>query len=188
MSSDGDGPPDDTRERVRFYLLDHRTPLGKAVDIGLLVLNLVFIGVFVAQTYPIDSAIRARLWDLEVAIASVFVVEYVLRLYGARDRLSEVTNPYTVVDLLSVLPTVLVVLYPVPAVVVNVGFLRVLRVIRVLRFYRFTRDEDFFFRVGLGRRAPGDQALADGVGRPVRFRGAVLHRRSPRQSERRTLR
>ncbi|QPV62511.1 ion transporter [Halosimplex litoreum] len=145
MSSDGGDPPDDTRERVRFYLLDHRTPLGKFVDIGLLALNLVFIGVFVAQTYPVDSATRARLWDLEVAIAGVFVVEYVLRLYGARDRLSEVTNPYTVVDLLSVLPTVLVILYPVPAVVLNVGFLRVLRVIRVLRFYRFTRDEDFFF-------------------------------------------
>ncbi|QLH84093.1 ion transporter [Halosimplex pelagicum] len=145
MSSESARVPDDARERVRFYLLDHRTPLGKAIDIGLLALNLVFIAVFVAQTYPLDPATRARLWDLEVVIAGVFVVEYVLRLYGARDRLSEATDPYTVVDLLSVLPTVLVILYPAPAVVLNVGFLRVLRVIRVLRFYRFTRDEEFFF-------------------------------------------
>ncbi|WP_436910917.1 ion transporter [Halosimplex marinum] len=130
---------------MRFYLLDHRTPLGKAIDIGLLALNLVFVAVFVAQTYPLDPARRARLWDLEVAIAAVFAAEYVLRLYGARDRLSEATDPYTVVDLLSVLPTVLVVFYPVSTVALNAGFLRVLRVVRVLRFYRFTRDEEFFF-------------------------------------------
>jgi len=145
MSSDGDGPPDGTRERVRFYLLDHRTPLGKVIDIGLLALNLVFVGVFVAQTYSLGEAIGDRLWTIEVLVALVFAVEYVLRLYGAENRLAEFTNPYTVVDLLSVLPTVLVILYPVPAVVLNAGFLRVLRVLRVLRFYRFTRDEEFFF-------------------------------------------
>ncbi|QLH79099.1 potassium channel family protein [Halosimplex rubrum] len=145
MSSQSARVPDGARERVRFYLLDHRTPLGKAIDIGLLALNLVFIAVFVAQTYSLEPATRARLWDLEVAIAGVFTMEYVLRIYGARDRLSEFLNPYTVVDLLSVLPTVLVILYPVPAVALNAGFLRVLRVVRVLRFYRFTRDEEFFF-------------------------------------------
>jgi len=145
MSTSSVRVPEDLRERVRFYLLDHRTPLGKAIDIGLLGLNLVFIAVFVTQTYPIDPAVRARLWDLEVAIATVFAVEYALRLYGAEDRLSEAANPYTMADLLSVLPTVFVILYPVPAVVLNVGFLRVLRVLRVLRFYRFTRDEEFFF-------------------------------------------
>ncbi|MFC7046736.1 ion transporter [Halobacteriaceae archaeon GCM10025711] len=133
------------REQVQFYLLDHQTPLGKAIDVSLLVLNLVFVGVFVAQTYPVSETTAAWLWRLEVGIALVFVVEYVLRLYGSRNRLAEFANPYTMVDLLSVLPTLAVILLPVPAVVMNVGFLRVVRVVRVLRFYRFTRDEEFFF-------------------------------------------
>jgi len=137
--------PHGFREQVRFYLLDHRTPLGKVIDVSLLVLNLVFVGVFVAQTYPVEATTRSWLWDLEVGIALVFAVEYVLRLYGARNRLAEAANPYTVVDLLSVLPTLSVLLLPVPTVVADVGFLRVVRVVRVLRFYRFTRDEEFFF-------------------------------------------
>ncbi|MFC7202550.1 ion transporter [Haloferax namakaokahaiae] len=137
--------PRGLRERVEFYLLDHETPLGKAIDISLLVLNLVFVGVFVAQTYPLSAATEALLWQGEVAIALVFVTEYVLRLYGASNRLAEVTNPYTMVDLLSVLPTLSVLLLPPSLVLLNVGFLRVLRVIRVLRFYRFTKDEEFFF-------------------------------------------
>jgi voltage-gated potassium channel len=137
--------PRGPRERVRFYLLDHRTPLGKAIDISLLGLNLVFVGVFVAQTYSLSPTVDAWLWTAEVGIALVFVVEYVLRLYGAENRLEEAINPYTVVDLLSVLPTLSVLLLPVSTVALNVGFLRVVRVVRVFRFYRFTRDEEFFF-------------------------------------------
>lgn len=137
--------PDEFREQVRFYLLDHETALGKVVDISLLGLNLVFVAVFIAQTYPLGEALQTTLWGLEIGIVSVFLVEYVLRLYGARNRLAEATNPYTVVDLLSLLPTLSVLFFPAPLLGINVGFLRVIRVIRVLRFYRFTRDEEFFF-------------------------------------------
>jgi len=143
-SSEEQVVPGGFRERVEFYLLDHRTPTGKTIDIALLALNFVFIFVFVAQTYPVSAATEAWLWRLEVAIALVFVVEYGLRLYGAPNRPREFVDPYTMVDLLSVLPTIAVLVVPVP-VAVNIAFLRVLRVIRVLRFYRFTRDEEFFF-------------------------------------------
>jgi len=134
-----------TREVVRFYLLDHRTPLGKAIDIVLLGLNLVFVCVFVVETYPVSPGTEALLWDLEVAIAAVFAVEYVLRLYGAEHRVSEFLNGYTMADLLAILPTLAVFAFPVSAVAVNIGFLRAVRVVRVLRFYRFTRDAEFFF-------------------------------------------
>jgi len=132
------------RETVRFYLIDHRTPLGKAIDIALLVLNVVFVALFVAETYPLPVEFRTTLWRLEVGIAAVFLVEYTLRLYGARNRLEEFFTPYTMVDLIAILPTFLVVFVP-GATVVNVGFLRVLRVVRALRFYRFTQDAEFFF-------------------------------------------
>ena len=144
MSIDPSPGSRDRRELVRFYLLDHRTALGKAIDIALLALNLVFIALFVAETYPLSAALRATLWQLEVAIAVVFLLEYVLRLYGAADRLAEAANPYTVADLLAILPTFLVLALP-GATIANVGFLRAVRVVRVLRFYRFTQDAEFFF-------------------------------------------
>lgn len=133
------------RQQVRFYLLDHRTALGKAIDVALLALNLVFVAIFVAQTYPVSAATWASLWRVEVAISVVFAVEYVLRLYGAQSRLGEFFNGYTMVDLLAILPTFLLLLVPVAVIPINVGFLRVLRVVRVLRFYRFTDDAEFFF-------------------------------------------
>ena len=134
-----------TREVVRFYLLDHRTPLGKAIDVTLLGLNLVFVAIFALETYPAADGVRDELWTAEIAIALVFLVEYVLRLYGASDRLGEFLDWYTMVDLLAILPTLAILVAPGPVGALNVGFLRVVRVIRVLRFYRFTRDAEFFF-------------------------------------------
>ncbi|ELZ78033.1 Ion channel [Haloferax larsenii JCM 13917] len=136
---------DTLRDVIRFYLLDHQTVVGKAIDIGLLGLNLVFVAVFVLETYPLSSAVQEALWRFEVVIALVFLLEYVLRVYGARSRVGELTDPYTLVDLIAIVPTLSVWLLPVPALAANIGFLRVIRVVRVLRFYRFTRDEEFFF-------------------------------------------
>jgi voltage-gated potassium channel len=133
------------RETVRFYLLDHRTWIGKGIDIALMVLNLAFVAIFVVETYPLSAGTASLLWDLEVAIGVVFLGEYVLRLYGAENRVAEATNGYTIVDLLAILPTLVVLVAPVPAIALQIGFLRVLRVIRVLRFYRFTQDAEFFF-------------------------------------------
>ncbi len=140
-------PPADLRGTVRFYLLDHETPLGKAIDIGLLVLNLLFVVVLVVETYPLRAATADLLRTVEVSLAILFLVEYGLRLYGAESRMAEATDPYTVADLLAVLPTILVFVVPGMALafVAEIGFLRALRVVRVLRFYRFTRDAEFFF-------------------------------------------
>jgi len=138
-------PPHGTRALVEFYLLDHRTPLGKAIDVAILALNVVFVGVFVLETYPVPPARYGQLVRLEEAIALVFLAEYLLRLYGAPDRFAEFRNPYSLVDLVSILPTLLVLLLPVPLVALNIGFLRVVRVVRVLRFYRYTQDAEFFF-------------------------------------------
>lgn len=137
--------PSDFRGQVEFYLLDHETPLGKAIDVALLVLNLVFVGIFVAQTYQLPGGLEPWLWRFEVAIAIVFSVEYVLRIYGAPNRLGEAFDFYTMIDLLSILPTLAILVFPGPLLVLNIGFLRALRVVRVLRFYRFTQDEEFFF-------------------------------------------
>ena len=133
------------RERVQFYLLDHETRVGKTVDVSLLVLNVAFLAIVVLETYRVSPLVREALWGLEVGIVFVLSVEYVLRLYGAPDRVSEAFDPYTVVDLLSIVPTLAVLVVPSVTTTLGFGLLRVVRVVRVLSFYRFTRDEEFFF-------------------------------------------
>ncbi|RDZ92134.1 ion transporter, partial [Haloferax sp. Atlit-6N] len=72
------------RDVIRFYLLDHKTIVGKAIDISLLVLNLVFVGVFVAETYSVAASLQSMFCVIEAGISVIFLVEYLLRVYGAR--------------------------------------------------------------------------------------------------------
>ncbi|MFB6078423.1 MAG: potassium channel family protein [Halarchaeum sp.] len=107
-------------------------------------LNLAFVGVYVAQTYPLSAAVQDALWTVELSVAVVFAVEYAVRVAVAENALATVRDPYALADALAILPTFAVFVLPT-ATVSSVGFLRAVRVVRVLRFYRFTRDAEFFF-------------------------------------------
>ncbi len=41
------------REIVQFYMIDFQTPLGKAIDILIIALNLVAVTIFVLHTYDL---------------------------------------------------------------------------------------------------------------------------------------
>jgi len=134
------------RETIRFYLIDCKTPLGKVIDAFILLLNLIICGMFVLDTHNITKGVRSTLWKIELVIVGIFIIEYGLRLYGARKRIKHIFDIFSMIDLLAILPTVLIVL--VLAFSYNLGFIRILRVLkvfRVLRFLRFTTDPYFFF-------------------------------------------
>ncbi len=133
----------DLRQTVHFYLHDRDTRLGKAIDLGIILLNAVFVLVYVAETYT-SGFWASLLWDIEVGITLVFVVEYVARIYSADDRLRQTYDVYSVIDLVSILPTLLILVFSTTAVA-GLSFLRVLRILRIFRFLRFLEDEKFFF-------------------------------------------
>ncbi len=136
------------RETIQFYLIDCKTPLGKAIDIFIIFLNLIICAIFVIETYPVSEATKRLLWNTEVMIVLFFIIEYVARLYGAKNRLRQLIDVYSMVDFIAIVPTLSLLVLPLFGITPNFGFLKVIRMIRVLRifrFLRFTADPDFFF-------------------------------------------
>ncbi len=131
------------REKIRFYLIDSETSLGKLIDIFIVFLNILVCFIFVMGTYPISEATRRFLWNLEVITVIFFIVEYIARLYGARKRLSHVTHIYSIIDLVAILPTILLIL--LPSFPLHIEFIETIRALRILRFLRFIADPQFFF-------------------------------------------
>ncbi|MFH1589323.1 MAG: ion transporter [archaeon] len=135
------------REQIQFYLIDCKTWPGKFVDVFIVILNLLICSIFVIETYhPASESIHSVLWKLEVITVFFFIIEYLARLYGARNRIKHIFNIYSIIDLIAILPTLLILLFP--TVVFNIAFfkiLRVFRVLRIFRFLRFTADPYFFF-------------------------------------------
>ncbi|MFC2174243.1 ion transporter [archaeon] len=133
------------REAIRFYLIDSKTSLGKWLDMFILFLNLVICGVLVAETYQLPTAVIQLLYPLEITIIALFVVEYIARLYGARNRIKHVFGVYAIIDLLSIIPIIVLFLPHTAAFMQIIKIFRVFRVFRIFRFIRFMETRDFFF-------------------------------------------
>lgn len=134
----GPGPDDghvtDLRRRAGFYLRDIDTLGGRATTYTLYALNLVFLGLYIAATFPGAEPYAGLIGTAELGLATLFTVEVGVRVDSAEDTWGELTDPYTVADLLAVLPVFVVAVAPG---VVDAGFLRSLYVLRVFRFARF---------------------------------------------------
>jgi voltage-gated potassium channel len=134
------------REAIQFYLIDCKTLPGKLIDFFIIILNLIVCAIFIIETYPISDAMRSALWTIELVTVCFFIAEYAARFYGSRNRLKFVFDKYSIIDLMAILPTLSLLIFP--SSVLNFGVLRIIRVFRVFRifrFLRFTADPHFFF-------------------------------------------
>lgn len=142
--------PHGFRETLQFYLIDCRTALGKSIDIFIIFLNFFVCAILVLETYAVSEATRQLLWNMEIIIVLFFVVEYVARLYGAKNRFKQLVDIYSVIDLVAILPTLSLLILPLFGITLDFDFvklIRVFRVFRIFRFLRFTADPDFFFGI-----------------------------------------
>ena len=136
------------RETLQFYLVDCKTPLGKIIDIFIVLLNLFICAILVIETYDLSGGARYVLHIMEMVIVFLFIVEYAARLYAAENRFKQLKDIYSIIDLIAILPTVLPVLFSLFGITLNirfVKFIRIIRIFRIFRFFRFTADPDFFF-------------------------------------------
>ena len=66
----------DIAQKIRFYLEDIETPIGKAINLTIAGLVLVSSAIFIAETYPISATLRQWLDGLNAIILVIFTIEY----------------------------------------------------------------------------------------------------------------
>lgn len=117
------------QQKLRTYLEDLESPIGKAINLAIAGLVLLSSGIFVAETYPVSADIRERLELLDTGILAVFAVEYGLRLGVAQNRIRYLFSLYSLIDLIAILPFFIGTL--------DISFIRIFRWFRILRLIRF---------------------------------------------------
>nr|QNO48062.1 hypothetical protein DFIJPJLC_00005 [Methanosarcinales archaeon ANME-2c ERB4]QNO48651.1 hypothetical protein LENKHJGJ_00022 [Methanosarcinales archaeon ANME-2c ERB4] len=117
-----------TKEKVAFYLHDTTTSEGRFIDLSIICLNLFTVLVFIVESY-FHNANPGIFWDIEVVTVSIFVLEYVLRLWVAEKKVQHVFEIYSIIDLVAIIPTFITFL--------DLRFVRIFRVFRIFRFMRF---------------------------------------------------
>lgn len=136
------------RETLQFYLVDCKTPLGKIIDVFIILLNLFICAFLVIETYVESEETLSLLWQMEKIIVFFFIIEYAARLYGSENRLKQIIDIYSLIDLVAILPTLALMIFPYFGIELDLTVIKIFRIIRILRifrFLRFTADPDFFF-------------------------------------------
>lgn len=129
------------RTRIFQIIFESDTPVAKGFDIALIVTILASVAVVMLESV---GDLRSEYGDifglLEWSFTLAFTVELAVRLYCLEKPLTYLKSFYGVIDVISILPTWLVLLVPGAQSLVVVRLLRVLRVFRVLRLMQFVGE------------------------------------------------
>ncbi len=126
------------KSTINFWFEDIETIPGKTADIIVVALICVVSIIFVIKTYRVSPGLFRVLDLTENIIVGIFVFEYLLRLWSAPNRLRHIFKPYSLVDLIAIIPFFFAA--------DSYQILRIFRALRVLRLIRFLEGRHFFFR------------------------------------------
>ena len=132
------------RNRIHIIIEGTDTRLGKLFDIVLLIAILASVGVVM-----LDSVLYMRLQYgtifryAEWFFTILFTIEYILRLFSAPNRFRYAFSFFGIVDLLSVLPSYLSLVFGGVQYLLVIRILRILRVFRVLKLNTYMQQAGF---------------------------------------------
>lgn len=106
----------------------------------ILIIVLSLIVVILDSIQTVSMRFHAELSWLEWIFTFLFSVEYVVRVYCAKNRLAYITSFFGVIDLLSVLPTFLALMFPDLHALLDVRILRLLRVFRIFKLTQYISE------------------------------------------------
>ncbi len=148
----GDRPPPSPgrarwRDTVYTVIFEADTPAGRWFDILLIASILAsVIVVMLGSIRSVSEGYGGSLHVLEWFFTLIFSVEYALRLLSSPSAARYARSFYGVVDLLSVLPTYLVLLFPSGRYFLVLRVLRILRIFRVLKLAQYVRESETLMR------------------------------------------
>lgn len=136
-------PRNPIKERIHEIIFEAETPAGKAFDVALLVLIcLSVLAVILESVEELDTHFHQFFFITEWALTLIFTVEYFLRIYSVYRPYKYITSFYGIIDLLSILPTYLSLVFTGSHYLITIRALRLLRVFRIFKLGRYLGESE----------------------------------------------
>src|SRR5690606_34677843 len=128
------------KEMIFEVIFEADTFYGKLFDILLLIVILFSVALVMLESIPSFNAKHHQtLVVLEWCITGLFTIEYALRLYCVRKPWRYFFSFYGIIDLLSILPTYMGIIYPSTKYLSSIRILRLFRIFRIFGLTQFMR-------------------------------------------------
>lgn len=128
---------------LRQIIEDNDTVPGRFFDLGIQILIIVSLISFCIETLPdLPQYLRRTLQLVEVVTVAIFTLEYLLRIYFAKNKLGFIFSAYGLIDLFAVLP-----FYIASGIDLrSIRILRLFRLFRLFKLFRYSKAIDRFRR------------------------------------------
>lgn len=124
------------KKKLRAIIEDNTSKKGKIFDYFIQVLILLSLIAFALETLPNNSkSTIVFLRNFEIFCVIIFSIEYLLRIYVAKQPLKYIFSFYGIIDLLAILPFYLRGAYDFRAL----RAFRIFRIFRALKLIRYNR-------------------------------------------------
>lgn len=131
------------RDKLHEIIYEADTPAGKLFDIIILLVIVLSIVLIMLESV---TAINIKYSDFfvvsEWCITIIFSIEYLLRLISIKKPTKYIFSYYGIIDLLSTVPTYLVVIFGGHNFFFAIRALRLLRVFRILKITRYIGESN----------------------------------------------
>jgi voltage-gated potassium channel len=129
------------KESLREIIFGYRTKSGKIFDIVLLALIIIsVIGVMLDSDKNIHQRYGDILLTAEWIFTIIFTIEYILRIYCCRSKRKYVFSNMGIIDLLSIIPTYLMIFYAPIGYLIDIRIMRLIRIFRIFQLSKYLRS------------------------------------------------
>ena len=129
------------KDKLREVIFGYTTKAGKRFDVILLIAIIISV---IAVMLDSDKAIHHRYGKILAAIEWIFTIlfsiEYLLRIYCSKKKKKYIFSFMGIIDLLSVIPTYLVVFYAPIGYLIDIRVLRLIRVFKIFQLSPYLRS------------------------------------------------
>ncbi len=146
-------PKTPLRASLYEIVFGYETRAGRTFD--LLLIGAILISVTAAVLDSVESLHNRYgtfLYWLEWMFTILFTFEYFLRIYITDKRREYIFSFYGLVDLFSILPTYIALLFPSAFYLIVIRVMRVLRIFRILKLFRYMGEANLLFAALLQAR------------------------------------
>ncbi|EGW22668.1 ion transporter [Methylobacter tundripaludum] len=131
------------RESLNTVIFGSETPMGKAFDVVLSIsIVLSVIVIMLDSVEAIQNRYAQALYIIEWLFTLLFTLEYGLRLISVRRPGLYFKSFFGLVDLISILPSYLILLFPGTQAMLAIRILRLLRVFRILKLSAYMDEAE----------------------------------------------
>lgn len=129
------------KRKLYVIIFGTDTPAGKAFDVGLLIAILLSVlAVMLESVQSIEKGYGEIFRIIEWVLTVLFSLEYITRIYITERKRGYIFSFYGIIDLLSLLPSYLSLIFAGTQYLLVIRALRLLRVFRILKLGRFVGE------------------------------------------------